>query len=254
MGELDLDLSAVVIPPDPDARDQVAAASTADRARQALADARHATTTAGSRASVLRGRLSQLGDVAARAADLEARRSALSQTRAGFALVARGFGDRGIQALEIDAAGPEVSGLVNELLASCFGSRFTTRLRTVQEAGSGKVQREVFDLEIFDGRRVGKPAPYRHLSGGEQVMISLALRLALVIANGRRHGTQFESLFLDEVDTNLDEGLRAAYPSMLRRAGELGGFRHVFFISHASVAWSQADAVIRVEGGTAWIE
>jgi len=247
-------LAAHVVPPDPDDRNEAAAAIEARLARQVLDEARRQVRTAEASAALLRGRLAQLGNVAARAAEVEAKRVALAEKRAGFALVERAFGPRGIQALEIDAAGPEVSTLTNELLAATFGPRFTTRLRTVQDAGAGKVQREVFDLEIFDGQRGGKPAPYRHISGGQQVMVSAALRLALVIATARRHGTRLESLFLDEADTGLDEGLRAAYPAMLRRARELGGFRWVFFISHSQAAWQQADAKIIVAGGTARIE
>jgi len=40
------------------------------------------------------------------------------------------FGRDGIQALEIDAAGPELSTLTNDLLTSCFGERFEIRFVT----------------------------------------------------------------------------------------------------------------------------
>ena len=52
----------------------------------------------------------------------------------------------------------------------------------------------------------------------------------------------------------IDPERRAAYPAMLRRAMELGGFTRCYLISHAAEVWAQADAVIRVEGGRAWIE
>ncbi len=246
---------AVKVPDEPAAQRLAAeeANGRTNAARAGLTRARVATQEARSSLDVLRGKLAQLGDTATKRAAVEERRQKVAARRAGFVLVERAFGRDGVQALELDAAGPEVSVLANELLATCFGARFTVRLRTIQEAGAGKTQREVCDVEVFDGVRGGVGA-FGGLSGGEQVLVGTAFRLALTVFNARRHGGQFECLWLDEADTGLDEGLRAVYPTMLRCARELGGFRNVYFISHSESAWSQADHVLRVEGGAAWIE
>lgn len=246
----------VVVPPPPEAQRSVseAAAEEVNEAAERLAVARAASRSAGDAAQHAKGRLAQLGDLSARSAALAARRDGVARRRSGFVLLEAALGRNGIQALEIDAAGPEVSTLCNELLEACFGSRFTLSLRTIQEAEKGRVQKEVFDLAIHDGLRGGGPRTHDWLSGGEQVLVNEALRLALSIFNARRHGAMFETLFRDEADTGLSENLRPLFPLMLRKAMELGGFRNLYFITHAREAWEQADTIIRVEDGRATIE
>lgn len=246
----------VVVPPPPEAQRSVssAAAEEVNEAAERLAVARTASRSAGDAAQHAKGRLAQLGDLTARSAALATRRDGVARRRSGFVLLEAALGRNGIQALEIDAAGPEVSTLCNELLEACFGSRFTLSLRTIQEAEKGRVQKEVFDLAIHDGLRGGGPRTHDWLSGGEQVLVNEALRLALSIFNARRHGAMFETLFRDEADTGLSENLRPLFPLMLRKAMELGGFRNLYFITHAREAWEQADTIIRVEDGRATIE
>lgn len=246
----------VVVPPPPEAQRSVseAAAEEVNEAAERLAVARAASRSAGDAAQHAKGRLAQLGDLSARSAALATRRDGVARRRSGFVLLEAALGRNGIQALEIDAAGPEVSTLCNELLEACFGSRFTLSLRTIQEAEKGRVQKEVFDLAIHDGLRGGGPRTHDWLSGGEQVLVNEALRLALSIFNARRHGAMFETLFRDEADTGLSENLRPLFPLMLRKAMELGGFRNLYFITHAREAWEQADTIIRVEDGRATIE
>jgi exonuclease SbcC len=173
--------------------------------------------------------------------------------RAGFVLCEQGFGQAGIQALEIDAAGPEVSTIANQLLTSAFGGRFTLQLRTVQEASRGKVQKEVFDIQVLDGQS-GGARQHAALSGGEQVLVDEALKLSLAIFNARRAGTPFETLFRDEADGALSEEAAARYPEMLREAVKLGGFRNVYFITHRQTCAEQADARIVVKDGRAVLE
>ena len=245
----------VEIPPDPEGArvDADAANARTAAARQALAAARAAVVAARSNLDVLRGKLAQLGDVAKRRADLEEKRQRVAFRRAGFVLVENAFGRSGIQALEIDAAGPEVSTLTNEILESCFGPRFTVNLRTIQEAGGGRVQKEVFEIDVLDGLRASR-GPTDRLSEGEFTLVDEALKLALVVFNARRAGTHIETLYRDEADRGLSDAWASLYPPMLRRAMELGGFRNVFFISHRQQAWEQADVLLRVEGGRAWLE
>lgn len=243
--------AAVRLPPAPTAQREVAAAAgaAAEVARVALSGARGATQAAREALARLNGRLAQIGDVEARQGALDARRLTIATRRAGLVLLEAAFGREGIQALEIDAAGPEVSGLCNALLEACYGPRFLVALRTVQEAKGARVQKEVFDVAVLDALRGGSARPIEGFSGGEQVLINEAIRLAIAVFNARRHGAQFEVLFRDEGDTGLGVKERPHYPAMLRRACELGGFRNVFFITHHPEVWEQADALLRVEGG-----
>ena len=110
-----------------------------------------------------------------------------------------------------------------------------------------------FDLVVFDGQS-GKTLPHDGLSEGEKVLVDEALKLALAIFNARRHGAMFETLYRDEADGALDEKAAARFPSMLRRAMELGNFRNLLFVTHRGQAAEQADVTIRVGGGQAVID
>lgn len=255
IADADASLAQLVVPPEPaEAKAAVGRAETAYTAADlAYADARSAHHIAQRALSQAEGALLQLGDVSARVASLNAQRAALADRRAGFALVESGFGVNGIQALEIDAAGPEVSTITNDLLEACFGSRFSVALRTVQEAKAGRVQREVFDLLVYDGESGGS-RPLDEMSGGEQALIDEALRLAIAIFNSRRHGAVFGTLFRDECDGQFHESMAARYPAMLRRAMELGSFDRIYMISHRAIVSAQADARIVVGGGRVTVE
>jgi len=246
---------SIVIPPPPERqRDICTTALRVSASAQArLTVAREEVRRIEEELGLAGGGLALLGILEERSISLAARRERVARRRAGFILVEAAMGRDGIQALEIDAAGPEVSILCNQLLEACFGPRFSVALRTIQEATKTRKQQEVFDLSVHDGLR-GRSGPADGLSGGEQVLVNEALRLALAIFNARRHGDLFECLFRDEADTGLSENLRALFPPMLRRGLDLGGFRNLYFITHHREAWEQADAIIRIEDGRATVE
>lgn len=224
-------------------------------ATRRVLDARAAATAAAVAAGQSGQQHAQAVEAAARRDGLRARAEAWQQRVRGWTLLERALGRDGVQALEVDAAGPEVSAILNELLVEVFGSgRFQARLVTVQEAGRGRVQREVFDLEVLDGQGgTGEPRSADRFSAGERTLISEALKLAIAIYSARR-APGISTLYRDECDGPLEEGLAARYPAMLRRALELGGYERVLVISHRESVWAQADALIRVGGGSAVVE
>lgn len=222
----------------------------------ASASARAAEAALDREAARLQGQLDLAEAAVLQRLELAGRRERVAEQQRAWVLLERGLGRDGIQALEVDAAGPEVSAILNELLVEVFGSgRFAARLVTVQEAGRGRVQKEVFDLEVIDGAG-GSPEPRSadRFSAGERTLISEALKLAIAIYSARRTSHPIETLYRDECDGPLEEGLAERYPAMLRRALELGGYRNVLVISHRESVWAQADALIRVGGGQALIE
>jgi exonuclease SbcC len=247
-------LAALHIPPDPEAAKATAnsTAITERCAREEEITVRRRLTQQREYVARLQGALDTLGGVEDQTTTLAARRERLASERSGWVLVEQAFGRDGLQALEIDAAGPEVSSITNELLLAVFGPRFTLSLRTVTEAKGGRVQREVFDVLVLDGESGGSRT-YAALSGGQQVLIDVSLRLALCIFNARRNAHMFDSLFCDEIDGALDETLSARFPAMLRRAMALGGFSRIYFVSHKPAVSAQADALIEVANGRASI-
>ncbi len=164
--------------------------------------------------------------------------------------LAKALGRDGIQALEVDAAGPEVSDLINDLLHSCYGARFTCSLQTTALKKDGKGTKEVFDLRVID-TEMGTDGSASDLSGGERVIVAESLGLAIAIYNARQSSVPILDLFRDECAGALDYQNAPRYVAMLRRALELGGFHRVYFIAHQRELWDLADARIVVSDGKA---
>ncbi len=181
-------------------------------------------------------------------AELRASLGQLTADLADWRTLERAFGRDGIQALEIDAAGPELSSLANELLTSCFGPRFELAFVTQALKADGKGQKEVFDVQVIDHDR-GREGAVDSLSGGEKTIVSEAISLALAIYVGRHSGRRYETLFRDETAGQLDPDNAQRYVAMLRRARVLAGAHQVLFIAQQPEVWQQADAVLWCEGG-----
>lgn len=187
-------------------------------------------------------------------ADLEATAGAPEELRQAqdeqqdWQVLAEALGRDGIQALEIDAAGPGIAELCNELLASCYGPRFSLRFETLRQNKTTDGAQEVFDIVALDN---GEERRLEALSGGEKVIVREALALALAIWNARRSGVRWRTIFRDETAGALSEFNALAYVTMLRRACELGGFVQVIFISHQREVTARADSIVLVEDGTA---
>lgn len=165
----------------------------------------------------------------------------------------KALGRDGVQALEVDAAGPEVSDLINELLHSCYGARFTCSLQTTALKRNGKGTKEVFDLQVID-TEMGTDGSASDLSGGERVIVAEALGLAIAIYNARQSSVPILDLFRDECAGALDFQNAPRYVAMLRRALELGGFHRVYFIAHQCELWDLADAQLVVTDGVAEVQ
>ena len=69
----------------------------------------------------LAGRREALGDLKVEREAMERRVGDLELRRAAFRLIEQGLGRNGVQALKIDAAGPEISDLTNQLLHQLVG-------------------------------------------------------------------------------------------------------------------------------------
>lgn len=180
---------------------------------------------------------------------------ALKQNLSTWMTLEEAFGKNGIQALEIAAAGPAVATLTNDLLASCYGPRFSIQFETLRAKKSSEGFTETFDVIVYDGSATRE---FEALSGGEKVIVSEAIGLALAIYMARKSGVKWETLWRDETAGALDPHNARAYIAMLRRARELGGFYHVIFVSHVPEVWEAADVQfiiadkqIKTKGATA---
>ena len=108
--------------------------------------------------------------------------------------LAQAFGKRGIQALLIESALPEIEAEANELLSRMTDNRMHIKIETQRETKAGNVV-ETLDIKISDelGTR-----NYEMFSGGEAFRINFAIRIALSKLLARRAGAPLPTLIIDE--------------------------------------------------------
>ena len=104
------------------------------------------------------------------------------------------FGKKGLQAMIIESAIPEVETEANRLLARMTEGRMSLRLETQREKVTGGVA-ETLDIIISD--ELGARA-WEMFSGGESFRANLALRIAISKLMARRAGAQLQTLIIDE--------------------------------------------------------
>ncbi len=125
-----------------------------------------------------------------RLAELEA----INQEISIYNQLREAFGKKGLQAMIIESAIPEIETEANRLLARMSEGRMSLRLETQREKVTGGVA-ETLDIIISDelGAR-----PYEMYSGGEAFRANLALRIAISKLLARRAGAQLQTLIIDE--------------------------------------------------------
>jgi exonuclease SbcC len=114
------------------------------------------------------------------------------------------FGKKGVPAMIIEAAIPEIEDEANALLTRITGGRMHLRFDTQRETVKGDTV-ETLDIKIADelGTR-----PYENYSGGEQFRVNFAVRIALSKLLARRAGAQLQTLVIDEGFGALDSAGR----------------------------------------------
>jgi len=164
---------------------------------------------------------------------------------ADWTRLAQDLGRDGLQALEIDAAVPEINEIANDLLHECHGSRFTVELRTDRLSSDGKRQIEDIEVRVIDTQE-GRDAEASTYSGGELVIVGEALSLALTTVACRRAGIERPTLVRDETGSALSADNGRAYIAMLRRAARHIGADKVLYVSHTPELQDLADARIEI--------
>jgi exonuclease SbcC len=127
---------------------------------------------------------------AQRLADLETTNAEMSI----YNQLREAFGKKGLQAMIIESAIPEVETEANRLLARMTEGRMSLRLETQREKVTGGVA-ETLDIIISD--ELGARA-WEMFSGGESFRANLALRIAISKLLARRAGAQLQTLVIDE--------------------------------------------------------
>ncbi|MBL8116894.1 MAG: SMC family ATPase [Anaerolineae bacterium] len=146
--------------------------------------------------------LKALDDQRKRKTELEARREARRYDEALFRELQMAFGKKGVPAMIIEAAIPELEDETNKLLSRMTDGRMSLRFTTQREKTSGDGLIETLDIEIAD--ELGTRS-YELYSGGEAFRINFAVRVALSQLLARRAGAHLRTLFIDEGFGTQDE-------------------------------------------------
>jgi exonuclease SbcC len=126
--------------------------------------------------------------------DKRQRRDSLAEEQSIYDELRLAFGVRGVPAMIIEAAVPEIEAEANRLLARMTGGCMHVRFDTQRETQAGEV-RETLEIKIADelGTR-----EYSLYSGGEAFRVNFAIRIALSRLLARRAGAQLQTLVIDE--------------------------------------------------------
>lgn len=161
-------------------------------------------------------------------ADKLKRRKELEHEEAIYDELRTAFGVRGVPAMIIEAAVPEIEAEANQLLSRMTGGRMHVRFDTQRETKAGEV-REALEIKISDelGTR-----PYENYSGGEQFRVNFAIRIALSKLLARRAGAQLQTLVMDEGFGTQDEQGRQRLVEAINAIQD--DFARVLVITHIS--------------------
>jgi exonuclease SbcC len=124
-----------------------------------------------------------------------ARQDALRREQIVYGDLAHAFGRRGVQAMIIETAIPEIEEEANRILARMTAGRMYVKFETQRDVRSGVGTIETLDIKISD--ELGTRS-YEMFSGGEGFRVNFAIRIALSRLLAHRAGTRLQTLVVDE--------------------------------------------------------
>ncbi|MDQ6671311.1 MAG: SMC family ATPase, partial [Chloroflexota bacterium] len=124
-----------------------------------------------------------------------ARQDALRREQSIYGDLAYAFGRRGVQAMIIETAIPEIEEEANRILSRMTDGRMHVKFETQRDVRSGLGTIETLDIKISD--ELGTRS-YEMFSGGEGFRVNFAIRIALSRLLVHRAGTRLQTLVVDE--------------------------------------------------------
>ena len=162
--------------------------------------------------------------------------------------LAQAFGKKGIQAMLIETAIPEIENEANRLLGRMTDNRMHVKIETQRETKKGDTV-ETMDITIAD--ELGTRS-YEMFSGGEAFRINFAVRIALSKLLARRAGAPLPTLIIDEgfgtQDSSGIEKLKEAINSIQEDFDKILVITHVEELRDAFP--TRIDVVKSADGST----
>jgi exonuclease SbcC len=140
--------------------------------------------------------------------------------------LAAAFGKKGIQAMIIEQAIPEIEEEANRLLTRMTDGRMNVKFETQRSSRQGDVI-ETLDIKLAD--ELGTRS-YEMYSGGEAFRANFAIRIALSRLLARRAGARLQTLVIDEgFGTQDSRGRERLVEAITSIAGD---FEMILVITH----------------------
>jgi DNA repair protein SbcC/Rad50 len=127
--------------------------------------------------------------------DSVTRQDALRREQSVYGDLAYAFGRRGVQAMIIETAIPEIEEEANRILSRMTDGRMHVKFETQRDVRAGMGTIETLDIKIAD--ELGTRS-YEMFSGGEGFRVNFAIRIALSRLLAHRAGTRLQLLVVDE--------------------------------------------------------
>ncbi|OGO49243.1 MAG: hypothetical protein A2W37_02950 [Chloroflexi bacterium RBG_16_63_12] len=188
-------------------------------------------------------KLAALDDLAKQRETKRAERNRLADDKGIYEELREAFGKRGVPAMMIEAAVPEIEAAANALLTRMTGGRMHVRFMTQKETQAGET-RETLDIQISD--ELGTRA-YEMYSGGEAFRVNFAIRIALSQLLARRAGTQVQTLIVDEGFGVLDAAGRERLVEAINAAQS--DFQRILVVTHIDELKDAFPARIEITKG-----
>jgi DNA repair protein SbcC/Rad50 len=210
--------------------EELRALGSAQRQRDAAADAlkvqRRDLSVAERDLGEKRALLKRAEDAAVEMLELAARRETLASRRGLFDELTQAFGKKGVQALLIETAIPEIEREANTLLARMTDNQMHLTFETQRDTKKGDVS-ETLDIKIADGLGT---RDYDAFSGGEAFRLNFAIRIALAKLLAKRAGARLETLVIDEgFGTQDARGRERLVEAITSVQGE---FKQILVVTH----------------------
>ena len=174
----------------------------------------------------IKAKLQRSAELEVKKAEKEKQLSQASREENIYRDLAQAFGKKGIQALLIETALPEIESEANKLLGRMTDNRMHVKIETQRETKKGDTL-ETLDINISDelGTR-----NYEMFSGGEAFRINFAIRIALSKLLARRAGAPLPTLIIDEgFGTQDDTGIEKIKEAINSIQDD---FQKIFVITH----------------------
>jgi exonuclease SbcC len=160
------------------------------------------------------------------------------------------LGKRGVQAMLIETAVPEIEREANELLGRMTDGEMALQLAMQRATKQGNVV-ETLDINISDA--FGTRA-YESFSGGETFRINFALRIALSRLLARRAGASLQTLVIDEgFGTQDAEGRERLIEAIGSIQNEFEKVLVITHIQELKEAFPMRIEIERTTEGSRWV-